>query len=79
MHLGMISLTMADESIRQGIKEFSQWPTIPQLFVCSEFVGGVSGTTREIIPKCIFFLTTTFFPFTSCCYWSLLTEWHNDW
>ena len=31
---------LADEEIRRGIKEFSQWPTIPQLYVNGEFVGG---------------------------------------
>ena len=31
---------LADPSIRQGIKEFSDWPTIPQLYVKGEFVGG---------------------------------------
>lgn len=31
---------LSDESIRQGIKEFSNWPTIPQLYVNNEFVGG---------------------------------------
>jgi len=31
---------LADPSIRQGIKEFSSWPTIPQLYVKGEFVGG---------------------------------------
>ena len=31
---------LEDESIRQGIKEFSDWPTIPQLYVKGEFVGG---------------------------------------
>lgn len=29
-----------DEAIRQGIKEYSQWPTIPQLYVNGEFIGG---------------------------------------
>lgn len=29
-----------DESVRQGVKEFSQWPTIPQLYVAGEFIGG---------------------------------------
>ena len=29
-----------DEAIRQGIKEYSNWPTIPQLYVKGEFVGG---------------------------------------
>jgi monothiol glutaredoxin len=30
----------ADDSLRQGIKDFSDWPTIPQLFIGGEFVGG---------------------------------------
>jgi monothiol glutaredoxin len=29
-----------DEGIRQGIKDFSNWPTIPQLYVAGEFIGG---------------------------------------
>jgi monothiol glutaredoxin len=31
---------LADDDIRQSIKEFSSWPTIPQLYVKGEFVGG---------------------------------------
>ena len=31
---------LADPEIRQGIKEFSNWPTVPQLYVNGEFVGG---------------------------------------
>jgi monothiol glutaredoxin len=31
---------LADEGVRQGIKDFSDWPTIPQLYVKGEFVGG---------------------------------------
>lgn len=31
---------LADMEIRQGIKDFSNWPTIPQLYVKGEFVGG---------------------------------------
>lgn len=31
---------LEDEALRQGIKEFSNWPTIPQLYVKGEFVGG---------------------------------------
>ena len=31
---------LEDEGIRQGIKEFSNWPTIPQLYVKGEFIGG---------------------------------------
>jgi monothiol glutaredoxin len=50
---------LADEEIRQGVKVFSQWPTIPQLYVCGEFVGGSdimiemyqSGELGEMIEK----------------------------
>ncbi|MBB1162144.1 Grx4 family monothiol glutaredoxin [Aquariibacter albus] len=31
---------LEDESIRQGIKDYAQWPTIPQLYIKGEFVGG---------------------------------------
>tara|TARA_Y100001970_G_C13885810_1_gene676161 strand:- start:285 stop:617 length:333 start_codon:yes stop_codon:yes gene_type:complete len=31
---------LADEKLRQGIKEYSEWPTIPQLYIKKEFVGG---------------------------------------
>jgi monothiol glutaredoxin len=31
---------LSDPSLRQGIKEFSDWPTIPQLYIKQEFVGG---------------------------------------
>lgn len=31
---------LGDDAIRQGIKEFSDWPTIPQLYVKGEFIGG---------------------------------------
>ena len=31
---------LEDEEVRQGIKEFANWPTIPQLYVNGEFVGG---------------------------------------
>lgn len=31
---------LSDDEVRQGIKDFSSWPTIPQLFVGGEFVGG---------------------------------------
>ena len=47
---------LTDPDLRQGIKEFSQWPTIPQLYVKGEFVGGcdivremhASGELREM-------------------------------
>jgi monothiol glutaredoxin len=31
---------LADQEVRQGIKQYSDWPTIPQLYVKGEFVGG---------------------------------------
>ena len=31
---------LMDDEIRQGIKEFSNWPTVPQLYINGEFVGG---------------------------------------
>ena len=31
---------LEDEAIRQGIKEYSNWPTIPQLYIKGEFIGG---------------------------------------
>ena len=42
-HLGQPFETvdvLADQDIRQGIKHYSDWPTIPQLYVKGEFVGG---------------------------------------
>ena len=38
---------LADPEIRQGIKEYATWPTIPQLYVNGEFVGG-SDIMREM-------------------------------
>ena len=37
---------LEDEAIRQGIKDFSDWPTIPQLYVKGEFVGGCDIVTE---------------------------------
>ena len=37
---------LADEALRAGIKEFSDWPTIPQLYVKGEFVGGCDIITE---------------------------------
>lgn len=31
---------LEDDAIRQGIKDFSQWPTVPQLYIKGEFIGG---------------------------------------
>ena len=38
---------LEDEGVRQGIKEYANWPTIPQLYVKGEFVGG-SDIMREM-------------------------------
>jgi monothiol glutaredoxin len=49
-HLGQPYETvdvLADQDIRQGIKAFSDWPTIPQLYVKGEFIGGCD-ITREM-------------------------------
>jgi len=48
---------LTDPELRQGIKEFSSWPTIPQLYVKGEFVGGCdiiremfeTGELRELL------------------------------
>jgi monothiol glutaredoxin len=48
---------LTDPAIRQGIKDFSQWPTIPQLYVKGEFIGGCdivremhgSGELRDLL------------------------------
>ena len=37
---------LADPDVRQGIKDFSDWPTIPQLYVKGEFVGGCDIVTE---------------------------------
>lgn len=50
---------LEDPEIRQGIKEYSQWPTIPQLYVKGEFIGGcdivremfASGELVELLEK----------------------------
>eukprot|EP01082_Thalassiosira_pseudonana_P009628 g8581.t1 g8581 contig3:423781-424357(-) len=50
---------LADDEVRQGVKVFSDWPTIPQLYVCGEFIGGSdimiemyqSGELGEMIEK----------------------------
>ena len=41
---------LEDEKLRQGIKDFSDWPTIPQLYVKKEFVGGCD-IVKELFEK----------------------------
>ncbi len=48
-HLGVPFQTanvLEDAELREGIKQFSQWPTIPQLYVKGEFVGGCDIVTE---------------------------------
>lgn len=50
---------LRDPEIRQGIKEFSDWPTIPQLYIKGEFIGGCdivkemfqSGELQELLKE----------------------------
>ena len=50
---------LEDEEVRQGIKDYAQWPTIPQLYIDGEFVGGSdimmelyqSGELQQLIAK----------------------------
>ena len=52
---------LEDDDVRQGVKEFANWPTIPQLYVKGEFVGGSdimmemfeSGELKEILDKAL--------------------------
>ena len=41
---------LEDENLRQGIKEFSDWPTIPQLYIKGEFIGGCD-IVKEMFEK----------------------------
>jgi monothiol glutaredoxin len=48
-HLGVpfqSANVLEEQELREGIKEFSQWPTIPQLYVKGEFVGGCDIITE---------------------------------
>jgi monothiol glutaredoxin len=51
---------LEDEELRQGIKVFSNWPTIPQLYIKGEFIGGSdimaemfeAGELQELVKNC---------------------------
>jgi len=51
---------LADDSLRSGVKKFSNWPTIPQLYIRGEFIGGSdivktmyeSGELKTRLKKC---------------------------
>ena len=40
---------LEDDTVRQGIKQFSDWPTIPQLYVKGEFVGGCDIVSEMVL------------------------------
>lgn len=40
---------LADDTMRQGIKNFSDWPTVPQLYIKGEFIGGCDIVTEMTI------------------------------
>ena len=50
---------LEDDDVRQGVKDFSNWPTVPQLYINGEFVGGSdimsemyeSGELQTLIPE----------------------------
>lgn len=52
---------LEDDEVRQGVKEYSNWPTVPQLYVNGEFVGGSdilgemheSGELKKLLEKAI--------------------------
>ena len=52
---------LLDEDLRQGIKDYSDWPTLPQLYINGEFVGGCdivmemyqSGELKELITSVV--------------------------
>lgn len=52
---------LSDPEVREGVKQFSQWPTLPQIYVGGEFMGGAdilmqmhqSGELREVIAQAV--------------------------
>ena len=40
---------LENQNLRQGIKEFSEWPTIPQLYIKKEFVGGCDIVKLKVV------------------------------
>lgn len=50
---------LEDDEVRQGIKDYSNWPTIPQLYINGEFIGGTdimaemeeSGELQKLLPE----------------------------
>ena len=52
---------LEDDEVRQGVKEYSNWPTVPQLYINGEFVGGSdilgemheSGELKKLLEKAV--------------------------
>lgn len=52
--LGFFNI-LADDDVRQGLKEFSDWPTFPQLYTNGELVGGLDIVKEELEADADFF------------------------
>lgn len=54
---------LADPEIRQGVKDYANWPTVPQLYIAGEFIGGSDIMTEMYeagdLQKCVALLTQT--------------------
>ncbi len=77
---------LSDEAIRQGIKDYSSWPTIPQLFVKGELVGGSdivrelkqSGELKEVLGRAALPFTTPEIVVTDDAIDALCEYWDGD-
>ena len=50
LNVNFKGVILEDENLRQGIKDFSDWPTIPQLYIKQEFIGGCD-IVKEMFEK----------------------------
>jgi monothiol glutaredoxin len=48
---------LSNEMLRSGMKEYSQWPTFPQVYIGGEFYGGCDILLGAVPGKCLFMLT----------------------
>jgi monothiol glutaredoxin len=46
---------LSNEAFRQGLKEYSSWPTFPQLYIDGEFFGGCDITVGELLNEAVYF------------------------
>jgi len=69
---------LADDEVRQGLKEFSEWPTFPQVYVGGELIGGLDIVSREFMCMlCTSKLTPNHRSRRSLK--TTLTSWRNIW